>query len=62
MSHGQALVERGFSINSNLVVENMHEDNLIAQRIVQIMVQAFENNFLKHSIEYFSFRAKDDIV
>ena len=31
--HGQASV-RGFSVNSNLLVENMHEDSLIAQRIV----------------------------
>ena len=30
LSHGQASVERGFSVNSNLLVENMHEDNLIA--------------------------------
>ena len=33
LSHGQASVERGFSVNSNLLVENMHEDSLIAQRI-----------------------------
>ena len=34
LSHGQASVERGFSVISNLLVENMHEDSLIAQRIV----------------------------
>ena len=33
LSHGQASV-RGFSVNSNLLVENMHEDSLVAQRIV----------------------------
>ena len=26
-------ISLGFSVNSNLLVENMHEDNLIAQRI-----------------------------
>ena len=34
LSHGQASVERGFGVNSNLLVENMHEDSLIVQRIV----------------------------
>ena len=34
LSHGQASVDRGFSVNNNLLVENMHEDNLIAQRII----------------------------
>ena len=33
LSHGQASVERVFSVNSNLLVENIHEDSLIAQRI-----------------------------
>jgi len=32
-SHGNA-VESGFSVNSNFLVENMHEDSLIAQRTV----------------------------
>jgi hypothetical protein len=32
MSHGNAHLERGFSINSNLVCENMLEQSLIAQR------------------------------
>ena len=34
LSHGQASVERGFSVNSNLLVENMHEDSLTAQKSV----------------------------
>ena len=34
LTHGQASVERGFSVNSNLLVENMQEDRFIAQRIV----------------------------
>ena len=34
VSHGQAQVERGFSINSELLVENLNNESLIAQRIV----------------------------
>ena len=33
LSHGQATVERGFSINSELVVENLKE-SVVSQRIV----------------------------
>ena len=42
LSHGQASVERGFSVNSNLLVENMHEDSLIAQRIVHDHVKSLK--------------------
>lgn len=34
LSHGQAAVERGFSINSSLLVENLSTVSLISQRIV----------------------------
>lgn len=34
LSHGQATVERGFSINANLIVENLQEESIAAQRIV----------------------------
>jgi hypothetical protein len=34
LSHGQASVERGFSINKELVVENQKESSLIARRLV----------------------------
>lgn len=34
LSHGQVPVERGFSINKNIIVENMKERTLIAQRII----------------------------
>ena len=33
-SHGQASVESGFSINSSIIVENLHEESLVAQRLV----------------------------
>ena len=33
LSDGQATVERGFSINANLIVENLQEESITAQRI-----------------------------
>ena len=33
-SQGQASVESGFSINSSIIVENVHEESLVAQRLV----------------------------
>ena len=34
LSHRQATVERGFSINSQLVVENLQEASVVSQRVV----------------------------
>lgn len=34
LSHGQASVERGFSINKELIVENQRERSLVAQRLI----------------------------
>lgn len=34
MSHGNASVESGFSINKSLLIENLHENTLINQRHV----------------------------
>ena len=34
LSHGQATVERGFSVNKEIEVENLHEHSLVAQRII----------------------------
>jgi len=34
LSHGQSFVERGFSINKELVDTNMKEKSLIAQRLI----------------------------
>ena len=42
LSHGQTSVDRGFSVNSNLLVENMHEDSLIVQRIVHEHVKSLK--------------------
>ena len=34
LSHGQSAVERGFSVNKQLLVENLQEKSLVSQRIV----------------------------
>lgn len=34
LSHGQASVERGFSVNKEVMVENLKEHSLVAQRII----------------------------
>ena len=34
LSHGQARVESGFSINSDILIENMLESTIVSQRIV----------------------------
>ena len=34
LSHGLASVERGFSVNKEIEVENLHEHSLVAQRII----------------------------
>ena len=34
LSHGQAVVERGFSVNKEILVENLQQKSLINQRMV----------------------------
>ena len=34
MSHGQSYVERGFSVNKELIYTNMKEKSLVAQRLI----------------------------
>ena len=34
LSHGQATVERRFSVNANVIVENLQEESIVAQSIV----------------------------
>ena len=34
LSHGQASVERGFSVNKEVMVENLKEHSLVAQRVI----------------------------
>jgi len=40
LSHGNANVESGFSVNGGILVENLHEESLIAQRQVYDAVLA----------------------
>ena len=45
LCHGQAAVERGFSINNELMVENMKEESLIASRFVYDTVKSSAVHF-----------------
>ena len=45
--HGQAAVERGFSVNSELLVENLQGKTLVASRFVYISVKSDANHFSK---------------
>ena len=49
LSHGQSQVERGFSINKEIVTENLDSSSLSAQRIVYDYLKASEKNI--HDIE-----------
>ena len=47
-SHAQADVESSFSLNDKLLVENMQEQNLIAQRVVNAHILC--SGFLPHNV------------
>ena len=49
LSHSQSQVERGFNINDDIIVENMHNNSFIAQRNVYDHMKC--NNFQSHSYE-----------
>ena len=55
LSHGQASVERGFSVNKNLLVENLQESSLIAQRRVVDYMDA-------NCYEPYNFPMKKDLI
>jgi len=40
LAHGNATVESGFSVNKDMLVENLHEKSLVAQRTVYEAVQS----------------------
>ena len=42
MFHGQADVERGFSVNRNLIIENMSDESLTAERFVKDQMKCKE--------------------
>ena len=53
LSHGQATVERGFSINKEVVVENQTLQSLVARRIVKDhihFVQGVDKVDITHSM------------
>ena len=43
--HGEAAVERGFSVNCELLVENLQEKTLVASRFVYSSVKSDANHF-----------------
>ena len=51
LSHGQADVERSFSISGELLVENMKELSLISQRIVCDHCFACKNDPLNYQLD-----------
>ncbi|KAJ8677143.1 hypothetical protein QAD02_012930 [Eretmocerus hayati] len=59
LSHGNAWIERGFSVNEECLVENLHEDSLIAQRIVYDSLQSIggiqkiESKITKSMMHYY---------
>jgi len=34
LSHGQATVERGFSVNKQVETDNLHEESVVAKRAI----------------------------
>ena len=51
VSHGQADIERGFSVNKELLIENMKQKSLVSQRIVCDQLSDYTNQLLKYKIE-----------
>ena len=54
LSHGQAFEERGFSVNKELLTENLEEVSIVSQRIVydhicdlSVTDKPFSNDLLK---------------
>ena len=45
ISHRLVSVERGFSVNRQLEVENLHEDSFVAQRLIADHVRAVDGVF-----------------
>jgi len=45
LSHGQAALEKGFSINNELMVENMKEESLTTSRFVYDTVKSSAVHF-----------------
>ena len=45
--HGQASVERGYSVNKDMLIENLHEKTVVALRTVHDSISTLEDHFTK---------------
>ena len=45
--HGQASVERGYSVNKDMLIENLREKTVVALRTVHDSISTFEDHFTK---------------
>ena len=51
LCHGQADIERGFSVNKELLIENMKQKSLVSQRIVCDQLSDYTNQLHEYKIE-----------
>ena len=51
LSHGQADIERGFSVNKELLIENMKQKSLVSQRTVCDQLSDYTNQLQEYKIE-----------
>ena len=47
ISHGQASVERGYSVNKDMLIENLHEKTVVVPRTVHDSISMLEDHFTK---------------
>ena len=47
ISHGQASVEHGYSVNKDMLIENLHEKTVVAMRTVHDSISTLEDHFTK---------------
>ena len=47
ISHGQASVERGYSVNKDMLIENLYEKTVVALRTVHVSISTLEDHFTK---------------
>ena len=45
--HGQASVKCGYSVNKDLLIENLHEKTVVALRTVHDSISTLEDHFIK---------------
>ena len=47
ISHGQDSVERGYSVNKDMLIENLHEKTVVALRTVHDSISTLKDHFAK---------------